>query len=124
MFSKCKDDPIIDPKTTYPRRCCNLYCQYTIPDRVRPYCGRDFCTTELTPACKPQQQCEDHLYTVCKPVCAIPCKVLCSQKVKVHVDLIIQFFKNNVVIKLKITRKYVWFKINVMNNPNPILVNI
>ena len=80
LFSKCKDDPVIDPKTTYPRRCTNLYCEYTIPDRVRPYSGRDFCATELASACKPIIPCEDTLNTVCRPVCPEVCKVLPSQK--------------------------------------------
>jgi hypothetical protein len=80
LTSKCKDDPVIDPKTTFPRRCCDLYCQYQIPDRVRPYCGRQFAPTQLVEACKPQIECSDVLNTVCRPVSCELCEVLPSSE--------------------------------------------
>jgi hypothetical protein len=78
MFSKCKDDPVMDPKTTLPRRCCNLFCEYTIPDRVRPYCGTKFAPHLLTSVCQNTDICHDTLNTVCNPVCPVPCQVLPS----------------------------------------------
>jgi hypothetical protein len=80
MFSKCKDDPVIDPKTTLPRRCCDLNCEFTIPDRVRPYCHTSFAPTQLSPACKSIISTSDVLNTVCKPVCAELCEILPSTK--------------------------------------------
>jgi hypothetical protein len=70
MLSKCKDDPVIDPKTTLPRRCCDLTSEYSIPDRVRPYCHSSFAPTQLSPACRPIISNNDVLNTVCHPVCA------------------------------------------------------
>jgi hypothetical protein len=78
MLSKCKDDPVIDPKTTLPRRCCDLNCEYSIPDRVRPYCHTMFAPTQLSPACRPVISTNDVLNTVCHPVCAELCEVLPS----------------------------------------------
>jgi hypothetical protein len=93
LFSKCRDDPVIDPKTTFPRRCCDLYCQYTIPDRVRPYCGLSFCPTQLQEACKPIISCEDQLNTVCTPVCPDMCDVLPSSKASGKIG------RNNIILQ-------------------------
>ena len=82
MFSKCRDDPVVDPKTTLPRRCCDLNGQYSIPDRVRPYCHRIFAPTQLSPVCRPIVSTSDVLNTVCAPACAQLCEVLPSHPAK------------------------------------------
>lgn len=79
MTSKCRDDPVVDPKTTLPRRCCDLNCEYSIPDRVRPYCHKSFAPTQLSPICRPVVSTSDVMNTVCQPVCAQLCEVIPSQ---------------------------------------------
>jgi len=53
MTSKCKEDPVVDPWTSLPRRCCPLYCRYQFPDRIRPICGFDWAPPVLSPVCCP-----------------------------------------------------------------------
>lgn len=78
MFSKCRDDPVIDPKTTYPRRCCDLYCKYMIPDVVRPICGLDWAPNKPEPVCKNITPCKDILNTQCPPAGCYPQTTGCT----------------------------------------------
>jgi hypothetical protein len=68
MFSKCKDDPVIDKKTALPRRCSPLTNEFAVVDIVRPYAGRQFNPKTLLPYCVLENNAKTTAYTGCNPV--------------------------------------------------------